>query len=426
MSTDVSFSLTSRGLANVSSLPLAQDFTFVISGEVYPCNRLFASFISPIVCRALKTDPFISSFTIDLPDPTRAFPDVLRLMHGASVDLTAANATFLGQVGRQLDNRELILCVRSVTDTSPTLSNSLELICVRHSLGLSLDTCARFIAANLMNFPAPELGRLPMRVLEIVLLSPTLLVDSETWLLDFVISTVQQHGEDYRPLFACVAADYLQEDDLQRFLSHITLEDLTLPLWQCLCRRLAHAPAQRPPPRMRYSRLWETYALAGNPLEGILHHLLDVYGEQSFTISASSFGEHARRFVSSDPDSRWQSANVKDSWLVFDFHDLRVKLAAYSIRSYRAQAGSSGWHLRSWRLCGSNDEAVWTVIDTKTNCDELNGPYKLGTWLVDGKDWYRFVKLQIADLNHAGTWAMTIAGIEFFGDVMGEKPVPST
>jgi hypothetical protein len=425
MSSDISFSLTSRGLANVSSLPLAQDFTFVISGETYPCNRLFACFLSPVVCKALKTDPFISSFTIDLPDPTRAFPDVLRLMHGASIPLTPENATFLGQVGRQLDNRELISCVRSVTDTPPTLANVLELISVRHSLGLTIDACARFIASHLMDFPATELQRLHTRILEIVLLSPALLVDSEAWLLDFVVSTVAERGEEYRPLLACVAADYLQENDLQRFLSQITIDDLTLPLWQSLCRRLVHAPPQRPPSQTRYSRLWETYNLMGNPLDGILQHLLSTYGDQSFTLSASSFGEHARRVLSLDPDSRWQSANVKDSWLVFDFRDLRVKLGAYTIKSYRAQAGSSGWHLRSWRLCGSHDEAVWTVIDTKTNCDELNGPYKLGTWPVDGKDWYRFVKLQIADLNHAGTWAMTIAGIEFFGDVMGEKRAAS-
>jgi hypothetical protein len=79
--------------------------------------------------------------------------------------------------------------------------------------------------------------------------------------------------------------------------------------------------------------------------------------------------------------------------------------------------------MKSWRILSSEDEAVWTVIDSKADCDELDGPYKLGTWEVEAKDWYRFLRVQLSDVNHGRSWVMTIAGLEFFGDVMGESVV---
>jgi hypothetical protein len=102
MEDEISFSLSSRGLMNASSLPFPQDFAFLVSGEHYPCNRFLASFLFPAVSKVLKTDPFISSFTLDLADPTHAFPKVMRLMSGYSIRITCKNVNFISQVGRQM------------------------------------------------------------------------------------------------------------------------------------------------------------------------------------------------------------------------------------------------------------------------------------------------------------------------------------
>jgi hypothetical protein len=79
--------------------------------------------------------------------------------------------------------------------------------------------------------------------------------------------------------------------------------------------------------------------------------------------------------------------------------------------------------MRSWRVFASSDGSTWTMLDSRTDTTDLNGPYRVGTFKVNCPNWYRYFKIQMTDQNHAGNFAMTVAGIEFFGDLIGQpKP----
>jgi hypothetical protein len=112
----------------------------------------------------------------------------------------------------------------------------------------------------------------------------------------------------------------------------------------------------------------------------------------------------------------WTSQNVPESWLMFDFRDIRVLITHYELRTYRSGPGYS--HLRSWVLRGRVGRQRWIEIDRRKETVDLNGKNNIGIFLIEMPTEVTAVKLIQTEPNHAGDHYLILTNVEFYGAVI--------
>jgi hypothetical protein len=101
-----------------------------------------------------------------------------------------------------------------------------------------------------------------------------------------------------------------------------------------------------------------------------------------------------------------------NSWICYDFKDMRVTLTHYSVRSRR---DGNDYHLRSWILEGSNDCKSWVEIDHHTNDSSLNSEGAIAIFPISSSSDYQYIRLRQIDVNSSGTHHLIVSAIEFYG-----------
>ena len=102
-----SFELSARGVGDAASAE-RPNFVFVVGGVEYECCRFQACFVSGLVRRLVASDCCLRRVCLQVVDEGGHFQDVVSLMNGRSISLTAANARFLEACARELENDELL------------------------------------------------------------------------------------------------------------------------------------------------------------------------------------------------------------------------------------------------------------------------------------------------------------------------------
>jgi hypothetical protein len=80
-------------------------------------------------------------------------------------------------------------------------------------------------------------------------------------------------------------------------------------------------------------------------------------------------------------------------------------------------------YLKSWNLEGSLDNQNYTLLDDQNDRSDLNGPGKIGTFLVKKSIPCRYIRLGITGPTYKGDYAICISGLEFFGGILTINPV---
>lgn len=128
----------------------------------------------------------------------------------------------------------------------------------------------------------------------------------------------------------------------------------------------------------------------------------------------------SKHVVEYDSDSYYYSTNVKDSWIMFDFKQRKVKLSHYSIKTNRF--GDAGhWHLQNWCIEGSNDKSSWKELDARNNEKSLDHKLASNTFEIrnsENNNFYKFIKLRQTDVNTQGNHEILLSSIEFFGNII--------
>jgi hypothetical protein len=104
--------------------------------------------------------------------------------------------------------------------------------------------------------------------------------------------------------------------------------------------------------------------------------------------------------------------NTPNSWICYDFKDMRVTLTHYSVRSRRDY---NGYHLRSWMLKGSIDCESWVEIDHHTNDSSLKSKGAIATFPISTSSDYQYIRLRQIDVNSNGNHYLMVNAIEFYG-----------
>jgi serine/threonine protein kinase len=111
----------------------------------------------------------------------------------------------------------------------------------------------------------------------------------------------------------------------------------------------------------------------------------------------------------------WTSSNSPNSWIQFDFGFRQVTVSMYTIKTYSSGKGYS--HLKSWVLEGKGKTGNWVELDSRVDCADLNGRYKVQMFQVPVPVECQVLRIRQTGVNHHGDHYLILTNVEFFGDV---------
>jgi hypothetical protein len=233
----------------------------------------------------------------------------------------------------------------------------------------------------------------------------------------------------YFPLFEHVRYEYLSNESMKSFIYLIdqSFDLLTFPIWQSLSRRLS-LPVSIDLSAERFINQPDSVSChysgsASDSLDGIISYLTKkkcghVMDHDMISITASSVINDRfyppRNLADFQNQAFFATDNVPNSWVCYDFKNMRINLTHYSIRtSYNCNF----CHLRSWALEGSIDGQSWIEFDRQENNRSLNSQGAIVTFGISSSPDCRYIRLRQLGKNSNGTNQLVINGIEFFGKV---------
>lgn len=110
----------------------------------------------------------------------------------------------------------------------------------------------------------------------------------------------------------------------------------------------------------------------------------------------------------------FNSKNMSNSWICFNFKQHKVIPKAYSIRTIRGHPNT--FYPKSWVIEGSNDNNSWEIIDERNDCSGLNGEHVAHTLTIDKKSKdYQYIRMKLTGPNWNGSNHLGMESFELFG-----------
>ncbi|OHT04542.1 hypothetical protein TRFO_27995 [Tritrichomonas foetus] len=413
------FSLSPLGLTNVSQIPIIDDFTFIVGGNEYHCNRFLASFISPVITRVFLADVNTSKFVIDIDDTEKFFGNILALAHGDIIQITEENALFLLQVATILGNDEMM---ESFSSKIPSLheGNAVDLYLRRVQYKLETKQEIKYIASNFPKITFDSLLKLSPSQLAEIVGNESLRIRNEDSFFQTICNYIDAKGEDSNFLLGYINLPYLSEEIIPAFLEKITPENINGMIWETICDRLK-LQVTRPDSKKKKKKLNGKESEKRKQFNGIISKLSRKTNIKKIVkITASSFkNEDLYVLTNRELDGYWSSYNLPSSWVKFYFKNTLLKIDEYSLET--ANLPPSHGHLISWVLEASNDDQEWFTLDSQYNLVLHAGREMSATFQCDKSGYYQYFRIKQCGLNDKGDNTMILKAVEFFGRVKPTK-----
>ena len=123
----------------------------------------------------------------------------------------------------------------------------------------------------------------------------------------------------------------------------------------------------------------------------------------SYKWKASS-QDNSKKAVDLRLDQKWEGSNLAGNWVTIETGDGQ----AYAVKSYSFSTHDDGsWNDRapkSWKIEGSNDNSTWTLIDERTDDEEIqNANYQTFEFTpANTTDKFRYIKLTLVAMKSTG------------------------
>jgi hypothetical protein len=157
-------------------------------------------------------------------------------------------------------------------------------------------------------------------------------------------------------------------------------------------------------------------------LNGIIHNLTEECGGNvhdrgvvaiTSTAPYSALTSYAAKNIADwTTESFFDSADVANMWVCYDFKNRKVALTGYSIMSNHCSVPQQ---LKTWAIEVSNDFKDWTEADRRENRTELCEKSAVWTYAVSKPSTGRYVRLSQTGFNSSGNFNTCIAAFEVFG-----------
>jgi hypothetical protein len=403
--------LSSHGLQRAATINgsefefIDNDFEFIGNTCHLRSTRVQAVFISPRVHWLLQQDKTLTSFYLEWKsremNEKRVFEFLEAAMNGKPIDALASEIEDLCEVATALGNTELL-------DSFIRDENPLDRLTVcdrltRNSvLGRSVDEEIEFAASHFSEIDPEDLKRIDVPLLELIVRSDGLRLESEDSLLIFILNLGL---EDQLVLVRYLRSEYLSAKGMDLLLNSLGDSIFDPLVWDCLCHRLV----------TRVVRTFEKEN-AAKSLDGIISYLTKKHGgnvhEKGIVAvtSKSVWNDDPQFAVTNLVDlashSAFSSKDRSGQWVCWDFREMLIRPTQYTIRAAR---------LQSWVLEGSLNGRSWTQIDRQMNNRDFESGWTKASFAVSKPAAFRFIRLTQADSNHSGADELLLFGVEFFG-----------
>jgi hypothetical protein len=413
-------------MANITSSKIENDFTFIVGNDSYACPWLVAAFLSPRIGRLHSTDPTLNEITIETKDPEHQFESILSIGRGESIEVNESSIRFVASIASELGNFELYFSVHELIDRKVTgpVSEFCEHFKDWGFVGDFSDEAIDFLAVRFFEFEKSFQSGLPFSVLSRIFGHPSLRVESEDWLFEFIISQLESNPNpdsksNYIGLLEFVRFEYLTKTGIENFIewSFVHFDDLEMriPLWRSITKRLSGTATIDLPKSSRYARLFRVRE--DSRLDGIIADLTrrhggNVHARGIVTVSASSVyasSYPAQNAVDLDQQIVFHSNSAPNQWLCYDFKDRRIEMAGYSI------AAHTSYLLRSWVVEGSDDGQSWTVVDERKDNKDADSNHPIATFSVDRRMKCRYIRVRQTGKCSSNSDYLILYGFEVFG-----------
>jgi hypothetical protein len=409
--------LSSHGMVRVALFE-PKDFQFIVMGRSYFCSRSEAVFLSPRVCDLLHLDPTMTQYVIDdISDSTDIFSTLLKLMREPNFNPSLQNHSVLEKFGISLGNTELIdLIIESALSTHElNISNVVARLEMKWIRQLEVKSEIDFIAGHISK--VEQLNSLGIDELEAIVSSSVLLIETEDWLLNFII----EKGNEYLILLRYVHCQYLSLKGIERFIDSITPDLIDGMMWSSICDRLCQEGCSFTTNRLLTQRL----RFSGRLFDGIIAALNEECSGNACTkglvdITASSLQRGScYQLVDYSWEGELNTNNQADSWMCLEFKTGRAIIDSYSIKSF---PGSS-WP-KNWVIEVSDDKSSWAAIDRRENTTVLCAPMATHHFECQSPNGYqcKCVRMRNIGLTHGNNHYLCLCNIEFFGHFMKNCP----
>jgi hypothetical protein len=337
------------------------------------------------VAEIQSVDATICATTVNVDDLPGLFGEFLLLSQGIAVQICTLYSRLFQEICRELGNSELLAQVAGARIT-------IEDVPDRSSLEIA------FIAAHFSEVAddITEIG-----VLDEVLRHPSLHIQSEDWLFEFLVRS------NLFPLFEHVWFDFLSAESMSGFLDLVSPSELNVGRWQGIRRRLVC-----PVLNIRHFR-------PDDPLDGVISFLTKRYGGNAVTVTGSSQILQDSKFAPRNAaalgdDSVYDSGGRVNQWLCYDFDGMLIRPTHYTIRS------AGYYNLKTWVVEGSTNGSSWVDLDRRYENHDFESDEKIvRTFAVAKSEEVRMVQLRQLYKNHARNFRLVLCGFEIFGTLVG-------
>jgi hypothetical protein len=431
-----SASLSTQGLARAASIS-EPDFAFIGNNGQLQCTKFQAAFISPRVHTLLQEDKTMDFLFVECPggnsDEERMFEFLEDLMNGLEIRLSESDVDDYLRVAAFLGNTEFLDLF--LAENGPVeQSNVCSRLRRKSAVGRPVEDEIEFAASHFYELDLKELKGVEVSVLERIVSSPGLRLESEDSLLDFICSF--DLAEEI-VLLRYLRSEYLSIDGMSVLLDRLPDSDLDCLIWSSLCRRLRLPVSlqtgkwnQGDPSVLsrfvnpeavlgvanRRGRISEIPIKEAKSLDGIISYLTLKYGgnvhEKGIVklTSKSVYNDNAERLTTAaDLTSGlyFCSKNRPGQWVCWDFGEMRIRVTHYTIKTNQ---------LRSWVVEGSSDGQTWTEVDLQREVMDLRREGR-GSFRVWNPAEFRLIRLTQTETNAGGDDFLFLTAVEFFGEL---------
>lgn len=454
--------LSSAGLKNIIfDSSLENLFCFHFGDCKIVLNQMFAEFISPVVSRLKKTDSTIESIYFnDIFDEISNFyqisyhdlftEDIISLIKqlssGFSVTIDQKQSVQLQLISIFLDNEELYNKINEIYPIDINESNIdyyLQYIQLFKYFStttnhFNFSNIIDFISSHFYSIDEEKLVRLPKSILYLIISNQQLKIESEDSLLNFIeIIFLEENDEKGEKLtindfYEFIEFSGLSESKFHEFITSIKFDEMTNSMWNKFCHFLCKSAilSSEKLKENRYYRSPKNNTKNSESIfKGIIYQLTvenggkNVHDEAIIDVSSSStlgfnYAKYAVDF--DDKNHFFESCNVPNSWLRYDFIDKKVRPNKYSIRS-RHDRGKGGCHLSNWVIEGSNSRRndEWEILDERNDVTILDDKNAEFTFTInpplDENEFYRYLRIRQTGDNTEGNDHMALSALEFYG-----------
>lgn len=398
----------------ISQIPLHTyecDFMFVVNDEIFKTSKIISDLISPIICQQHINDATTDTFTIHTVNQGD-FSHVLNLVNFQQNSIPDSEIPFFIEIIEKLGITLLDISdyINYVELDEDNIFDSIKLHEKLHNFYIDLfEQDVEYISSNFFSLcetHSSELAELSPTTLERIISNEHLTLNNEDQLVTFLNQLYSHSGKINMNLYEYVIFSNVGLEAISSFVDLFDYNDFNRQLWDSVSRRLKMPVIKTNEDlNVRYKNLNFSCKVfppqSTDRFSGIIKYLRNKAGDDigskiSITASSTNGPEYNPNnvIIYEDNYKRFQSENIPNSWICFEFKENKVVPTHYQIMPCCSPNYSNP---KSWVIEGSNDDINWELLDERINCSDLNYPYKPKIFHISNpnKNEFRFIRMRL-------------------------------